>query len=872
MKKVKISYNPYKMITKMTIDGIDVCSNDNYSGFKTFIEQKTPLQTWIEPIHYLDWSGFVNELSSDDRNDEVTVEFSGRKIDFDDFKRSIKDQNEERSERTRVVYKFVHKKKLDDRELSKNIDEVVKELQSDKFKELIEKRTGLELTEKYNDLESNYAIAKESEFYIVLAGVYSSGKSTFLNTLIRHNVLPTSSRTCTSKNCRIRHDGSLGNKLSLACYNDKGELVVEKRIFENDADCAAAFEEICPINSISEKYKDVEMMELGADLSHLYPESVSEDKFTIVLIDTPGMDSAQSSLDGKNIHAEIALDAISMDSKPMIILCADANKYEDKSIGEFMREIIAQSKEEGGGFNDRFLFLMNKSDGINYKANESAEDAKMDFAEYLTDSTKWSIQGNNEELKSIAESASHFVPRVFMTAARMAFAIQCKAYEFTDEEMDDPDKYDLADQLESFQKKICGRKRFVNFYLSRYCDIPNYRKDEIEKAFEDALEEDDQIAATELQCGLVSVEMAIRDYIERYAYPVKVRGLLDTFEDILEDVDSFANATLTDLKNAEKELGEKSSEREGAQTRKKDANEKLAVLKKAKERANIQLKSLDTIVFDSASLERAVSEFRADIDCDQEIKEIRRLDKISTGQKSNDEVMREIEKKASHVKAVFDKAIQKTNDKLESIKSKHDEQLVEIFEILKTIVKDLEQSEILKQGTYDFTNSVSWKKNFADIDSANFSELLKKNVVKKSTETVYAVNKTKMNWESSRNPFKRLGSWFMRDFIPEKNYKDGYYSTIEMRQSIDNYLFNMEQQCSTMREAFVTLLENSKGEVILMTRQLLDELKNFLYDIKKQKEKIEKLSSSISDLYAEIEACTATQEWLFELKNKIKGE
>ena len=357
--------------SEMTIDGIDVCSNDNYSGFKTFIEQKTPLQTWIEPIHYLDWSGFVNELSSDDRNDEVTVEFSGRKIDFDDFKRSIKDQNEERSERTRVVYKFVHKKKLDDRELSKNIDEVVKELQSDKFKELIEKRTGLELTEKYNDLESNYAIAKESEFYIVLAGVYSSGKSTFLNTLIRHNVLPTSSRTCTSKNCRIRHDGSLGNKLSLACYNDKGELVVEKRIFENDADCAAAFEEICPINSISEKYKDVEMMELGADLSHLYPESVSEDKFTIVLIDTPGMDSAQSSLDGKNIHAEIALDAISMDSKPMIILCADANKYEDKSIGEFMREIIAQSKEEGGGFNDRFLFLMNKSDGINYKANES---------------------------------------------------------------------------------------------------------------------------------------------------------------------------------------------------------------------------------------------------------------------------------------------------------------------------------------------------------------------------------------------------------------------------------------------------------------------------------------------------------------------
>ena len=82
---------------------------------------------------------------------------------------------------------------------------------------------------------------------------------------------------------------------------------------------------------------------------------------------TPGMDSAQSSKNGSNRHAETALEAIGMDSKPMILLCADANKYEDKSIGEFMREIIEQSKKEESGFNDRFLFLMNKSDAIEYR-------------------------------------------------------------------------------------------------------------------------------------------------------------------------------------------------------------------------------------------------------------------------------------------------------------------------------------------------------------------------------------------------------------------------------------------------------------------------------------------------------------------------
>ena len=72
-------------------------------------------------------------------------------------------------------------------------------------------------------------------------------------------------------------------------------------------------------------YINVSTMELEVDLSHLYPKDVSDDKFTIVLIDTPGMDSAQSSKNGNNRHAETALEAIGMDSKPMILLCADAN-------------------------------------------------------------------------------------------------------------------------------------------------------------------------------------------------------------------------------------------------------------------------------------------------------------------------------------------------------------------------------------------------------------------------------------------------------------------------------------------------------------------------------------------------------------------
>ena len=875
MKTLEISYNPYKMITTMLIDGIDVCKDNHYDKFKEFIKNEIPLQTWIEPISYLDWNGLVNEVSDPEINDEVKVVFSGRVIDFEDLKRSIADQNEERSERTRVKYHFQHKKVLDDKVLSQNIEEVVKELKSDRFRALVNQRTTEGLTKKYNDLDENYTIAKESEFYIVFAGTYSSGKSTLLNTLMRHDILPTSSRTCTSKNCRIRHDGSLGRKVTLACFDEDNKIVGEKQVFENDIDCASAFLEICPIQNgnTEDKHPEVCMMELGVDLSHLYPNSVSEDKFTIVLIDTPGMDSAQSSEDGTNKHAEIALDAISMESKPMIVLCVDANYYDNKSIGEFMREIIAQSKEEGIGFSDRFLFLMNKSDAIVYKQNESPEEAKSAFARYLTDDTKWNIKGDEEELQQLAESASHFVPRVFMTAARIAFAIQQKAYEFTDEELDaDKEKCDLLDKYEDFEKKIFVRRKRTDFYLSRYCDIPNYRKDEIEAEFEAAIEDDNQVRATQLQCGVVSVESAVKDYIERYAYPIKVRGLLDTFEDILEDVNSFTNGVLADLKQAETELGEKESERREVSGRKKGVEEKIAALKKATEKVDVQREALDGIKFDSNALRKATAEFRADIEEDGEITLIRQNSRVMTGQKTHSEVINEINSRIAKIRLLFARTLSKTNKKLEEIKKVYDEQLLGIFGFLKVVVAELEKSDVFKQGEYEFTDSVLWKMNFANINADSFASNMKKKVVDKSTTTKQVRNQKKTDWSSSWNPIKKIGSRFMEDYETVTVDIDGYYETTEMRKSIDAYLLNLQRESTEMENSFKRVMEDSKHSVRDLIDRLLAELTKFLEDIKSQEEQIKAISGSMEKLDEAIEKNKMTLEWLGTLKKKIEGE
>lgn len=876
MKTIEIIYNPYKMKTKMLIDGVDVCRNHTYNKFKKFIDDKIPLQTWIEPIRYLDWPGLVNAVSDPEINDEVNVIFSGREIDFEDLKRSIEEQNKKREEETRVIFHYDHKKVVDDKDLSQDIEDVVKELKSDRFRVLVSDRTT-EVTKKYNDLDKNYKIAKESVFYIVVAGIYNSGKSTLLNALIRHNILPIHEGTCTSKNCRIRHDSSLGTKVSLTCYDKDDKIVLEKRIYENDSDCAVDFLKICPIKSKDpeDKYPDVDMLELGVDLSHLYPDSVNEDKFTVVLIDTPGMASSESIENGTNKHEDIALEAVSMDSKPMIILCTDATYTDHTCIGEFMRKIVAQSREEGSGFNDRFLFLMNGSDKISYNQGETSEDKKKPFAKSLTDSSKWNIKDDEDELKQLAEAASHFVPRVFMTAGLIAFAIQCGALDFSDEELNDPRKEDLYKKLKDFFDKICGDKKrpiYDNYYLARYCDIPDYRKEEFEKEFQSALDRQDRNKAMQIQCGLLAVESAIRDYIARYAYPIKVRGLLDTFEDILEDVNGFTDGFLDDLKQAEKKLGETRGERKEASERKRGAKEKIAALKNAQKKIKIQQEDLDGIQFDSKTLGEAIGNFRADIEEDEEIVFIRNNPKVGTKQRDPSDVEQEINARSSNIKSLFERTLDKLNKKLEEIQTTYNGHIREIFAVLKDIVAELERLGEFEQGKYKFTDTVYWKKNFANIDTDKFDSDMKENVKEKESKKQQVPNAKKKEWGSSLNPIKKIASFFMKDYKDEIEYIDGYYETTKITKSIDAYYQYLETASKNMLEESEKILESSKEIVRDKIKELLQEMFSFYDDIKKQEACINDLGGSEREVKNKIKDIEETLQWLNKLKEKIKGE
>lgn len=872
--QVKIDYNPYKMQTSMWVDGIDVMDESKgaeYKDLRELIQQGTPLQTWIEPIKYQGWKGIVNALLGEDNNEAVNVTFSGRNIDFQDLQRAINAQNNKRDVPVPAQFTFKQEKVLDDKILARNIGNVVKELRSERFQKLVKERENSEaLQKKYGQMDENYKQAINTEFEIVFAGIYSSGKSTILNVLMRHGVLPTSDATCTSKNCRICHDPSVGSGISLTAYSADGKAVVPKKTFSSDAECAAFFLTICPMNKKEQnpKYAAVDTIELGADLSHLHPESVSADKFKIVLIDTPGMNSSQSSRDGVNLHEKVALEAIGRPTKPMVVLCAEGGKTDDVSIGTFMREITHQSEKDKGGFNDRFLFLMNKSDDLKFQNSECLEERKNAFAEYLTDASRWGTSDKKD-----IEAASHFVPRIFPVSALVEWAVKDGAGQYSKEALKkDTFKRVIQSTYKTFRENVTIYDD-DNFCFARYCDIPEYRKQEVEAEFKQAVEDGDGDRAVHLQSGMNCVEIAIRDYIARYAYPIKVRALLESFQSILIEVDNVNQQFLKDLRKAEETQGEKYTEREGVLDEKRNLGEKRKLLEKAEKDVEERKRKLAEVRFDGGKLSASVSAFRFEVGQNPTVRFFQENEgrPISTGQKTRAEVQQQINQLMRNLSEAFNTALNKVNDTLGTLQDDYENQLEEIFRYLTTTIRELQTAGVFDAKGYDFTRTVEWQENFANLNVGEFAQQVQESIRDRTTRTVYKNNWKKDDYRESWNPLKKIVSLFMSDTIPKIEPVDGYYKVDDISERIGEYYIDLAEQTEQMTATATQFMCESKARVEALTSQLLDALKNFISEIQERDRKITELSFNLAELKQEIADYQDTCAWLDALKQQLQG-
>jgi len=520
---IEIKYNPYYMRTSIKVNGEDISGNNMYKKVNDRIDAHIPLMSWIDKS-FSDptWEGLLEEMVQESGEVNICISFDGRKVDFVDLQETLKNQNKRLGDKYCLEFNEPVIS-LDDQRLSVDIRYIVNKMLSPEFAKIVtdaENRTE-QLVEKYNSLKDDYERLTNKEFKIIFSGLMSSGKSTLINSIIGKRILPTADDTCTSRILKIKHNGKIGDKVVLRCRDVDDNIVVKKEVFTEDADVMERLKEICPGDgSFMTQPPEVETIEIEMNLSHLYPNKEYEEQFTVVIVDTPGTDSGVGNriTTGKT-HEEITMDAICDHEKEMVVFVVDGTKYEDDGVSDFLDLIERESeKAENIGFNDRFLFLLNKCDDKNYNDDECLEDTIEGFSDYLCRST----DGHIREILS---------PRIFPVCAEVALAIKKGV---VDKKQPTNELKNLYRTYKEFAEKCTDEDNGYsrNYHLELCAALSDYQKNELGET----VERGEEITEILLHTGIPSLEFAIKSYIERYAYPIKVNALLNTFESILSQL------------------------------------------------------------------------------------------------------------------------------------------------------------------------------------------------------------------------------------------------------------------------------------------------------------------------------------------------
>lgn len=850
MQKVELRYDPYKLKTLLNIDGVNVIGHADYLELSNLIEMKMPLQSWIDPIGYKGWNGILEALKSDTSTDEITFDFYGRDIDYNDFVRACENQNAKRE--YKLTLNFNHYPTRSDMETSRDIEDVKKVILSKEFAEIMSDFSKESAEYKaYQAVEQKYNRAKKKEFRVVFAGLYSSGKSLVINTLIRRGILPVSNATCTDKTCRIVHDPGYIDTVSIECLDKNGKTVkaLPRQEFDTEEKCLEYFKNITPKPASDKKVPDYASIEIHINLSHLYPSKEMEEMFTLTIVDTPGTNSSQTVgvVDGvNNLHRDITLAAINNPDKDMVVICVDAQNYQDTSLGELMVSILSTSEEENGSFADRFMFVANKCDCISYKDDEMLDTFKNGFADYLMNKKQWGLK----------DDSNSFVPKVFMTTAGVENAIQSGAYKYTPAELKvSKEKREQRDMYDKFVKEVVQYEN-SDFMLLQHCDIPSYRNQEMTERYNTLIKEGSIPEAVSLQTGIPCIESTIKDYIERYAYPFKVRSLMDSFDILLETVDADIERRNKALEEVKTQLGNVQSQGEEAQKEKDEAERRKNQIKKINEQINKAKNGIENIKIEGKLIQIA-EDFEFSIEDDAEIRWMR----------ANVNTMQPKEKIDKVIKKAFitvEDAKRDADDKYLKFEKKYKYIILDIIKMLKSVCQEFEENN------YGFQKTITGKE-ISNIDLTGLISDVAKDVEDSCEEViVQKINPVKQVKYKKYQIFKRLSQWFADDYI---EVKQGVYNMQPIQKSLNNLIGNFRAFCEETEAVYRTDLlsiQKSAIEKINSYEVEINELNQRINDYNKA---LRTIRNDSEKLHIEINKLNQYSKILSVAKAKLqKGE
>lgn len=484
--EIKINYNPYTVSTELLMNGKAI---DQKSSPLAYAYNKR-LQDWIEPRG--NWKGFFRELRSSSGESTVSIKFTGTFGDFEDL---VYAKEHFGSCFDRID--LVHENKdtamdIDPHHKLQKLNELYQKLQEGPVDEF-----------KTDDIKKNFEATLNSDFRIIVVAPMSSGKSTLINSILGKNLLPAINRATTAVITEIRVNPQMDHFV-VSAQDKYGNVLAKNQIANKDLieDLNSRKDPNDPEPDPEKKKALLHKMKLEGPVPNLH-----SDDLHAVFVDTPGGNNAQN-----DEHEALMDEAIKDENKSIILYIFDGTKPSTDD-GNLILQKIADSMKlgiHGKQSKDRFLFIANRMD------------------DYDTDKESFEDLINNTILPQLS-SVGITEPNLFLVSAEAAKLVRLTANE---EQLTRKETRDLYSFIEQFNDESEMLPKYASLNTTDKELLITAAKKYMEAAKTAESEEEqteNEYKAAEINSGIPAVEMAINEYLDKYAIPIKIKNMHDAF-------------------------------------------------------------------------------------------------------------------------------------------------------------------------------------------------------------------------------------------------------------------------------------------------------------------------------------------------------
>lgn len=420
---------------------------------------------------------------------DFKIIFHGTIPDYEDMVAMVEDAEKKN---IHIEIEHIPVKEVKDKEEA--IQEVFDEIQSGPFEEL-----------RQPDVIKAFNMAKSSDFEVNVVATMSAGKSTLINSLLQQRLMPAKQEACTATITEIKD-------------NDADHFMA--KVYDKDNRLIQTHPELT--------YEIMDQLNANPDVSKIHVEGnipfVTADDVSLVLVDTPGPNNSRDPE-----HKAATYRMLSESSKTVVLYIMNATQLAVNDDYNLLSHVADSMRVGGKQSRDRFIFVVNKLDDFK-KGEDSVESAITKVRDYLKDN---GIEN----------------PNIYPASALTALNIRTILSDYDTITADDDDDEDV-DEAKAKARKFTKNEEM--FFEKRAPLTPSVRE-QVDSMLAEAIASGDKKQQALIHSGIISIEAAIKMYVQKYAKTAKIKNIVDTFIKKLESEHSFETTKQEIASNQDKQ-------------------------------------------------------------------------------------------------------------------------------------------------------------------------------------------------------------------------------------------------------------------------------------------------------------------------------